>query len=162
MSTSSRPTRYTPAVTVLRVVAAAGVAVVGYGHFYLWQNGYEHAPVDQLFLLDFGAGIVLAVLLLVGPRRLAAFLGGGFVVVTFAAYLLSRGPGVPTNNGVFTEHGFFVPTAGLHLFGANPAVTILVAEAVGALACGVLFFVGGRRPSARALPQRGARAGLQI
>jgi hypothetical protein len=130
-----------PTVVLLRILAAAAAVLVGYGHFYLWDKGYKHTPVGSLFLVDFGAGIVIGALLVVGPRRLGAFLGAGLAVLTFAGFVLSRGPGVPTFNGTFQEKGFFAPTTGLHFLGANIALSMLVIEAICFVLCVALFFM---------------------
>jgi hypothetical protein len=149
---------------VIRVVAAVAAVVIGYGHFFLWQKGYRYTPVGSLFLVNFAGGIVIGLLLLFGPRRVAAVLGAGLSVVTFGAFALSRGPGVPTFHGTFTEKGFLRPTASLHLIGLNPALLLMIAEGVGFVACVVLLALGGvrgrsneraerlRRPSAAAPP----------
>jgi hypothetical protein len=141
----------------LRVVAAVALVVIGYGHFNLWQNGYKHTPVDQMFLLCFAAGIVLGLLALVGPRRIAGLLGAGFALLTFAAFALSRGPGVPTFNGTFKEHGYLSPTAGLHLFGLNIALTLMIAEGVAVVVCAALVLSAAKAPAGR-LSRRPAAA----
>jgi hypothetical protein len=122
-----------------RVIAAAAIAIGGYAHYDLYQNvGYKHAPVGTMFLLDFIASVVIAVLLLVGPRRIVAFLGFGVSFVTLLAFTLSRGPGVPTFSGVtFKEPGLTPQTT--HLLGIEIALVVIIVESIGIVLCAALF-----------------------
>ena len=87
---------------LIRVVAAACLAVSGYVHAYLYDNGYRVIPrIGVAFLLQASASIAVAVLLpftgLVLLRLAAAGLAGGALV----AFTMSRTIGVLG----FEEHG---------------------------------------------------------
>jgi hypothetical protein len=139
---------------VLRVVAAVAIAIGGYAHYDLWHTaGYRYTPVGGVFQLDYIASFVIAVLLLVGPRRVVTFLGAGVSFVTLLAFILSRGPGVPTPSGVtFKEKGLSPQT--LHLLGPEIAVTVLIVESVGLVLSAVLFLSPVSGPSGLPLRRR--------
>jgi hypothetical protein len=133
-------------VLVLRVLAAAAIAIGGYAHYDLYQNvGYKHAPVGTMFLLDFIASLVIAVLLLVGPRRIVAFLGFGVSFLTLAAFILSRGPGVPTFSGTTFKESGLTPQS-THLLGVEIALVVIIVESLGILLSAALFLTA---PSVR-------------
>jgi hypothetical protein len=135
------------ALRVARVVAAAAVALGGYAHYDLYYNaGYRYAPVGSMFVLNFVSAWVIALLLLVGPRRIASFLGVGVSVLSLLAFILSRGPGVPTFSGTnFKESG--LSPQSVHIVGIEIALVVIVVEAVGVLLCAGIFFLHpARRP----------------
>src|SRR3954471_8703702 len=61
----------------LRVLGAVGLAVMGWIHLDLWLDGYRSIDwIGPAFLLNAIAGFGLAVLLLVTPRSLLAWVAG--------------------------------------------------------------------------------------
>jgi hypothetical protein len=131
-------------VLVLRVVAAAAIVIGGYAHYDLYQNvGYKHAPVGTMFLLDFIASLVIAVLLLVGPRRIVAFLGFGVSFFTLLAFILSRGPGVPTLSGTTFKESGLTPQS-THLLGIEIALLVIIVESIGIVVSLTLFLTAPR------------------
>ncbi|MDQ2726236.1 MAG: hypothetical protein M3Y36_12190 [Actinomycetota bacterium] len=113
---------------IVRLVAGAAVLIGGYGHYHLWDVSYRHAPVKELFVTNAIASLVIGIALVIGPRRLAALGGIGLSVLTLVAFGLSRGPGVPSFHGTFTESGL-QPTS-VHVFGVGVALVTLIAEGV--------------------------------
>ena len=93
-------------VLALRVIGAALLAVMGWIHLDLWQDGYRTLDViGPAFLLNTIAGFGLAALLLVTPRplvHLVAALGALTAAGTLAGLLLA------TTVGLF---GFLESTA---------------------------------------------------
>jgi hypothetical protein len=136
----------------IRVVVAAAVVIGGYAHYHLYQDvGYKHTPVGSAFLLDFVASLVVGVLLLVGPRRIVAFLGTGLAFVTLLAFVLSRGPGVPTFSGVtFKESGLTPQT--VHLLGVEIALLVIIVESVAIVLGAVLLLAP--KPSTTVISRR--------
>jgi hypothetical protein len=130
---------------ILRVIAAAAVVLGGYAHYDLYHSaGSRYTPVGSMFLLDFIAALVIGVLLLIGPRRLAAFFGFGASVLALVAFLLSRGPGVPTFSGkTFKESGLSPQT--VHLLGVEIALLVIIVEAVAIVLCATVYIVPKRR-----------------
>ncbi len=132
---------------ILRVVAAA-VAIGGYAHYDLYQDvGYKHTPVGTMFVLDAIASLVIAVLLLFGPRRIVAFLGAGVSFVALLAFILSRGPGVPTFGGTTWKEAGLTPQT-THLLGLEIALVVIIVEAVG-LVLGAVLLLGRGSPKSR-------------
>ncbi len=131
---------------VLRIVAAAAIAIGGYAHYDLYSGtaGYRHTPVGSTFLLDFIASIVIAILLLVGPRRIAAFFGVGVSFLTLLAFVLSRGPGTPTLSGTTWKESGLTPQ-NIHLFGIEIDLVVLVVEAIGLILSATLFLSRSKR-----------------
>jgi hypothetical protein len=133
----------------LRVAAAAAIVLGGYAHYDLYQNvGYKHTPVGTMFLLDFIASLVIAVVLVFGPRRIGAFLGFGVSFVTLVAFILSRGPGVPTLGGTTFKESGLTPQS-THLLGVEIALLVIVVESIGIILSAAAFLLrspAGRRP----------------
>jgi hypothetical protein len=83
------------ATVVMRIVGAGLLALIGYIHWHLWQEGYEFIHVSgPLFLVDAVAGVVLAVAILAWARPLTGTLSTGFNVVTIAALVISLAVGL--------------------------------------------------------------------
>lgn len=137
---------------VLRVVAAVAVAIGGYSHYHLWDVAYRHTPVRELFVVNAAASLVIGIGLLTGPRRLAALAGIGVSFLTLVAFGLSRGPGVPTFHGTFTESG--LQPSNVHVLGVNVALLTVIVEAVALLLSVAIL---ARRPG-RAPAETGAKA----
>ncbi|MBO1754135.1 hypothetical protein [Allobranchiibius sp. CTAmp26] len=85
-------------VVVLRVLGAAGLLGNGWVHYHLWDQGYRDIKtIGPLFLLDAIAAVVLALLVLVAPRRilpLAALVGFLMQVGTIAALVITTKRGL--------------------------------------------------------------------
>jgi hypothetical protein len=128
---------------VIRVVAAAAIVIGGYSHYHLYKyEGYQHTPVGGMFLLDFISSLVIGALLLVGPRRIVAFLGLGISFLTLLGFVLSRGPGVPTLSGTtFKETGLSPQT--VHLLGVEIALLVVIVESVAIVLTSTLLLAHG-------------------
>jgi hypothetical protein len=82
-------------LVALRLAGTGLLISVAAIHLDLWSEGYRHIPTDgPLFLADAIGGFVLAAILLVWPRPLAALLGIGFMASTLAALILSINVGL--------------------------------------------------------------------
>jgi hypothetical protein len=80
---------------LLRLAAVALLAVIGYIHLHLWQQGYRLIPTNgPLFLLDAVTAFVLAVALLAWPRPLVGLLAAGFTASTLGALVISMSVGL--------------------------------------------------------------------
>lgn len=121
------------------VVAAIAVAVGGYLHLEIWKGGYRYAPVKEMFLLNVGLSGAVAVALLLHPRRLIAAAGIVLSAGSLTAFALSRGPGLPSRHGIFTEIG--LAPLNVRFLGGPAAVTLLAAEAVAVVCCAVMLLV---------------------
>jgi hypothetical protein len=83
------------AALLLRLGCVALLALIGYIHLHLWQEGYRQIPTNgPLFLLDAVAGFVLAGVLLVWPRPLAGLLAAGYTASTLGALIISLSVGL--------------------------------------------------------------------
>lgn len=131
---------------VVRVLAAVAVLIGGYSHYHLWDVAYRHTPVKELFLVNAAASLVVGIGLVVGPRRLAALGGIGVSFLTLLAFGLSRGPGVPTFHGTFTESG--LQPSNVHVLGVNVALLTVIVEGVALLLSVAVLGRGPGRASA--------------
>lgn len=83
------------ATVAMRIVSAGLLALIGYIHWHLWQEGYEFIHISgPLFLVDGIAGVVLAMAILAWARPLAGLLAVGFNLVTIAALVISLAVGL--------------------------------------------------------------------
>lgn len=83
------------ATVAMRIVGAGLLALIGYIHWHVWQEGYKFIHVSgPLFLVDGIAGVVLAVAILAWARPLTGLLAAGFNVVTIAALVISLAVGL--------------------------------------------------------------------
>lgn len=83
------------ATVAMRIVSAGLLALIGYIHWHLWQEGYKFIHISgPLFLVDGVAGVVLAAAILAWARPLAGLLAVGFSVVTIAALVISLAVGL--------------------------------------------------------------------
>jgi O-antigen/teichoic acid export membrane protein len=106
----------------LRAMAAAGVLVSGAVHFKLYFDwAHENDKVGPAFLLNAGAGLVIAVLLMVWRHWAPPLLAVGFGLSTLAAFVTAATVGLFGVSEAWT--GWAVWTA---------AVAELVAVAAGA------------------------------
>jgi hypothetical protein len=124
---------------IVSVVAAVAVAVGGYLHLQIWSGGYRFAPVKEMFLLNVGLSGAVAAALLLHPRKLTAAAGLALSAGSLAAFALSRGPGLPSLHGTFTEMG--LAPLNVRFLGGPAAVTLLAAEAAAVLCCAVMLLV---------------------
>ncbi len=117
----------------LSVLAAVAIAIGGYLHLAIWSGGYRYAPVKEMFLLNVGISGAVAAALFFHPRKLTALAGLALSLGSLAAFGLSRGPGLPTRHGTFTEMG--LAPHNVRFLGAPAALTLLAAEALAVLLC---------------------------
>jgi hypothetical protein len=122
---------------IVCAIAALAVAIGGYLHLQIWRGGYRYAPVKEMFLVNVGVSVVVAVALLVFPRKISALGGLLLSLGTLAAFGLSRGPGLPTLHGKFTEKG--LNPHNVRFLGQPAAVTILSAEGLAVVLCAALL-----------------------
>ena len=79
MSAISRAGGWTapPDLLVGRVAGAGLLVWMGWIHLHLWSQGYKHLPsIGHLFLLNFIAAVLLAVIVLAVPRRYLTLAAG--------------------------------------------------------------------------------------
>lgn len=137
MTTATARDRRSGTLTwVLRLAGAALLAAMGWLHLDLWLDGYRSIQlIGPAFLLNAIAGFVLAVLLLITPRRLltwTAALGALVAAGTLAALLVS------TTVGLFG----FVESTAAPLWWATFWI-----ELAAVVVLGVLTVVARRRPA---------------
>jgi hypothetical protein len=130
MTTTERGARRRSTVLpwILRILGAALLAVMGWMHLDLWQDGYRTIDViGPAFLLNAIAGFGLAALLLVAPRPAVswvALLGALTAAGTVAGLVLS------TTVGLFG----FVESTAADLWWESFWVEIAAVVVLGALA----------------------------
>lgn len=74
----------------MRGLAAAGVMLAAVVHLDMYASGFNDiAVIAPLFLIDFAAGIVLGVAVVVWRHWVPTVLAAGFGLVTVAAYWVS-------------------------------------------------------------------------
>jgi hypothetical protein len=79
----------------MRALAAAGVLVSGVVHFKLYFDwAHDNDKVGPAFLLNAGAGLVIAVLLLSWRHWIPPLLAVGFGVATLAAFITAATVGL--------------------------------------------------------------------
>jgi hypothetical protein len=79
----------------LRALTAAGVLVSGLVHLYLWFDGFRDVSVvGPLFLLNAGAGVVLAVAVMTWRHWIPLFVSAGFGASTLGAFVISATVGL--------------------------------------------------------------------
>jgi hypothetical protein len=94
----------------MRALAAAAVLVSGAVHFKLYFDwAHENDKVGPAFLLNAGAGLVIAVLLLTWRHWVPPFLAVGFGLSTLAAFVIAATVGLFGVSEVWT--GWAVWTA---------------------------------------------------
>jgi hypothetical protein len=77
-------------IDVSRGLAAAGVFLAAVVHLDLWVQGFRSvATIGPLFMLDFVAGMIIGVGVLVWRHWLPAFLAAGFGAATVVAFWIS-------------------------------------------------------------------------
>lgn len=77
-------------IDALRGLTAAGVLLAAVIHLDLYEQGFRDiATIGRLFVLDFVAGIVLGVAVLVWRHWIPALLAAGFGGATVLAYWIS-------------------------------------------------------------------------
>jgi hypothetical protein len=83
---------------------------------------------------------VIAIALLVRPNRLVAGAGLLLAAGSLAAFGLSRGPGLPTFHGKFTETG--LQPHNVRFLGQPAALGVLIVEGLAVLLCLALLLRG--------------------
>ena len=128
----SRPAARGGALLWLLVVCDAGLLVAsGLVHLHLWDTTYRHVKVlDVLFLVQTGAALVAAVLLLSARSVLVALGSAALMAGTIVGFVLAR------TIGIF----------GFHLHSSSgPAYPALIIEAIAVVFLTVTAAVIGRR-----------------
>jgi hypothetical protein len=129
-----------------RIAVAFFIGLAGYVHYRIWKLEYRHAPVREMFVANWVLSAVVAIGLLVvvlvpSVRRVAdrpLLLGALLLSLgSIVAFVLSRGPGLPTLHGTFEETG--LETTSEYVFHLGSAKVILVSEAVAAVLSGALL-----------------------
>jgi hypothetical protein len=134
-------------IRIVGIVAAVAVGLGGYLHLAIWRGGYRFAPVRELFLLNVGISAAVAAGLAFHPRKLTAAAGLVVSLGTLAAFALSRGPGLPTLHGRFTEMA--LAPDNVRFLGGPAAIAVLAAEAVAVVATTAML-LGRRAPKTAA------------
>ena len=123
VTAQQRPARSSGAMWLLYVADAGLLVASGLIHLHLWDIAYRHVKVlDVLFLVQAGAALVAAVVLL-SARQLLVVLGSAALMAgTIVGFVLAR------TVGVF----------GFHLtFSSGLAYVVLVVEAAAVVLLGV-------------------------
>ena len=125
------------AEAITRIGIAAGMAVSGISHAYLYIHGYQHIPtIGAAFMLQASVSFAVAVLILIGgPEWLqwaAAMVAGGALI----AFVLSRTVGLFG----FSERGWQ----------PSPHAAVSVVAELLTVGLWAAYLVGRRRASARA------------
>jgi hypothetical protein len=131
---------------VVTVVAAVSIGMGGYLHLMIWQRGYRYAPPRELFLLNVAMSTAVALALLVHSGKLTALAGLLVSAGSLGAFVLSRGPGLPTLHGRFIEAGLS-PTAD-RFVGLPSALVLLLLEGLAVACCIILVLARGRKLAA--------------
>jgi hypothetical protein len=125
------------AEAITRIGIAAGMAVSGISHAYLYIHGYQHIPtIGAAFMLQASVSFAVAVLILIGgPEWLqwaAAMVAGGALI----AFVLSRTVGLFG----FSERGWQ----------PSPHAAVSVVAELLTVGLWAAYLVGRRRAAARA------------
>lgn len=123
------------------------ILVGGYCHYHLAKTAYQGAPVQSEFYTNAVASLVLGIVVIVGPRRLAALGGLGLSAVTLIGFGLSRikSVGVPSFHlHKFTETG--LEPSNIHVFGVKVALLTLIVEGLAVVLCAAVL-VGRQSPA---------------
>lgn len=129
VSSHSRRWIAAPDIVVGRLAGAGLVAWMAWIHLQRWSDGYKHLPtIGNLFLLNFIAGVLLAVALIAVPARLlplASAAGALMSAGTLAALAIS------INIGLFGFKDFSgAPFVHLSIWVEGAALVVLAATAV--------------------------------
>jgi len=109
----------------MRMLAAAGVLVSGVVHLWLWFDGYRSISViGPAFLVNAGAGVVIAGLLIAWHHWAPLLLGIGFGASTLGAFVISA------TVGLFGVHERWTGGA---------VLTAAASEVVAVVACALAF-----------------------
>jgi hypothetical protein len=92
----------------MRIVAAVAVLVSAAVHLKVWVDAYHDVDViGPLFLVNVGAGVVIAVLLVTWRHWVPLFLAAGLGGTTLLAFVISA------TVGLFGVHEIWVSTTGI-------------------------------------------------
>jgi hypothetical protein len=110
--------------------AGAGLLVwMGWIHLHLWNEGYKHLPsVGNLFLLNFVASVLVAVGVLVTPRRYLTIAAGAGALLA-AGTLVSLAISINVGLLGFTD-SYNAPFAHLSVWVEAAAAVVLAVTAV--------------------------------
>jgi hypothetical protein len=98
--------RPTPSQLVVRAALSVTLAVSGVAHAYLYVHGYRYIPtVGPSFLIQGGAFVALAILILLGGPRWLNWVAGLAALGTLIGFAMSRTIGFLG----FVEHGWEPP-----------------------------------------------------
>jgi hypothetical protein len=127
----------------MRALAAAGVLVSGAVHFKMYFDwAHDNNKIGPAFLLNAGAGLIIAVLLLAWRHWIPPLLAVGFGVATLTAFITA------TTAGLF----------GVHEHWAGWEVWTAAAAEVLAIVAGALVLWREYRPE----PQRSTSVGAAV
>ena len=127
-----------------RLVGALAAALSAVIHLYLWFDGVkDQGTVGALFVVNVGAGAVIAVLLLRWRHWIPLFLLAGFGATTLGAFLIA------VNGSLF----------GIHTGWSWYAWVAAASEIVAVLAAGYAAYEEGYLRSAGASRSPGGQAG---
>jgi hypothetical protein len=120
----------TPPDLLVGRAAGAGLLVwMGWIHLHLWNEGYRHLPsVGNLFLLNFIASVLVAVGVLVTPRRYLTIAAGAGALLA-AGTLVSLTISINVGLLGFTD-SYNAPFAHLSVWVEAAAAVVLAATAV--------------------------------
>ena len=106
MTTFSTIARTSDGRWPLRFLGAGLLIATGSIHLDLYLTGYRHIPtIGALFLLQVISAFVLALLVLIIPRRIVALAGAGFALSTLGGYVMSLWFGLFGFNEIRTTAG---------------------------------------------------------
>jgi hypothetical protein len=118
-----------PDLLVGRVAGAGLLAWMGWIHLHLWNEGYKHLPsIGDLFLLNFVAAVLLAVGVLVTPRRYLTVAAGAGALMA-AGTLVSLAISINVGLLGFTD-SYNAPFAHLSVWVEAAAAVVLAVTAV--------------------------------
>ena len=117
-----------PELLAGRILGAGLVGWMAWIHLHLWSEGYKHIPsIGNLFLLNFIAGVLLALSLLFAPRRYLALVAGAgtlMILGTLGSLIIS------INIGLFGfQDSYQAPFAHLSIGVEAAAIIVLAATA---------------------------------
>lgn len=124
----------------ISLIASLSLAAGGYIHFRLWDGVYRHAPIREMFVVNFVLVGVIAIALL-ASKWFPAAAGAALSAGSLAALALSRTVGLPTPHGRWTEVGLAPRQT---LLGVNETLLIIITELVAVLACAAVLMLALR------------------
>jgi hypothetical protein len=129
VATTSRTWLVAPDVLVGRLLGAGLLGWMAWIHLHRWSQGYKHVPtIGNLFLLNFIAGVLLGLAVLIVPGRLLPF-------ASAAGTLMAAGTlgalAISINVGLFGfTDSFDAPFVHLSIWVEGAAVIVLAATTI--------------------------------